>query len=190
MTILHLINGPNLALLGFRDPELYGTTTLKEIESELGAMCKKQSVQLKSFQSDSEGEIIAHIGTLVKMQTRPFGVIVNPGGLSHTSVALRDALEILKDQGVYLLEVHLSNIHAREEFRRHSFVSSLAAGVICGLGSSGYSFACQWLLEKSKKIQTSKLAKKTQQPKNPKGIGKPKPKGLSENPQSRSPKPK
>lgn len=139
---LLVIHGPNLNLLGSREPAVYGRTTLDEIDADLARMAKDAGAALRSFQSNHEGELIDRI-----QAARDDGttfILINPGGLTHTSVALRDALA-----GVALpfIEVHLSNVHAREPFRRHSYLSDIAVGVICGLGANGYRLALQHALE-------------------------------------------
>jgi 3-dehydroquinate dehydratase-2 len=136
-----VINGPNLNLLGSREPAVYGATTLPMIEAELGRMAADAGAQLQCFQSNHEGALIDRIHA-----ARGDGIgfiIINPGGLTHTSVALRDALA-----GVALpfIEVHISNVHARESFRQHSYLSAIAVGVICGLGVNGYRLALQHAL--------------------------------------------
>lgn len=135
-----LLNGPNLNLLGERDPTRYGSTTLAEIVESLFTAAAAKGFALEHVQSNSEGALIdaVHAG-----RQRWAGLIINPGAYTHTSIALRDALEILT---VPIIEVHLSNIHAREPFRHHSFVSSLAKGVIVGLGPRGYLLALDGLL--------------------------------------------
>lgn len=136
-----VINGPNLNLLGTREPAVYGATTLPMIEAELGRMAADAGAQLVCFQSNHEGALIDRIHAA---RTDGTGfIIINPGGLTHTSVALRDALA-----GVALpfIEVHISNVHAREGFRHHSYLSAIATGVICGLGVNGYHLALQHAL--------------------------------------------
>jgi 3-dehydroquinate dehydratase-2 len=138
-----LLNGPNLNLLGTREPQVYGATTLAEIEQGLIAQAQLQEVQLICLQSNHEGVLIDRIHA-----ARTEGVdaiIINPGGLTHTSVALRDALAGV---AIPFVEVHISNVHQREAFRHHSFLSSIAIGVICGLGVDGYRLALDFLLKK------------------------------------------
>jgi 3-dehydroquinate dehydratase-2 len=133
---LLVIHGPNLNLLGTREPQVYGTTTLAQIDAELAQIAADAGASLSSFQSNHEGALIDRIHA-ARTDGTEF-IVINPGGLTHTSVALRDALA-----GVALpvIEVHLSNIHQREAFRHHSYISGVALGVICGLGVSGYRLA-------------------------------------------------
>ncbi|MBL8305919.1 MAG: type II 3-dehydroquinate dehydratase [Rubrivivax sp.] len=140
MSIL-VLNGPNLNLLGLREPEVYGRTTLPMIEAELAQIAADAGVALQCFQTNHEGVLIDRIHAARSDGTGQ--IIINPGGLTHTSVALRDALA-----GVALpfIEVHISNVHQREEFRHHSYLSGIAAGVIVGLGVNGYRLALQHLL--------------------------------------------
>jgi len=137
-----LVNGPNLNLLGERNPELYGSDTLQSIEARLSKKAESLGHQLVSFQSNSEGELIDKIQELRKTAA---GLIINPGGYSHTSVALRDAVECFTGP---VIEVHLSNIHAREEYRRHSYISEVATAVVCGFGPKGYEIALEALVER------------------------------------------
>jgi 3-dehydroquinate dehydratase-2 len=138
---LLVLNGPNLNLLGTREPEVYGRTTLPMIEAELQQIAADAGVALQCFQSNHEGALIDRIQAARSDGTR--FILINPGGLTHTSVALRDALA-----GVALpfIEVHISNVHAREAFRRHSYLSEIAVGVICGLGVDGYRLALRHAL--------------------------------------------
>ncbi|NEX64444.1 type II 3-dehydroquinate dehydratase [Noviherbaspirillum galbum] len=140
---LLLINGPNLNLLGTREPQVYGATTLGEVEQAAIAQVAEAGGSLACFQSNHEGAIIDRIH-----QARQEGVeaiVVNPGGLTHTSVALRDALAGV---AIPFVEVHISNVHQREAFRHHSFLSGIAVGVICGLGTEGYGAALAFALKK------------------------------------------
>lgn len=137
-----LLNGPNLNLLGTREPQLYGATTLAEVEAglrELGGSLSP-AVRIEAFQSNHEGALI---DTIQEKGRNACGIIVNPGGLTHTSVALRDALAAVPCP---VVEVHLTNIHAREEFRHHSFIAPIAAGQIAGLGAEGYRLALRYLV--------------------------------------------
>jgi 3-dehydroquinate dehydratase-2 len=133
--VLHIINGPNLNLLGTREPEVYGTTTLADIEAMCAARAQTHGMETLCLQSNDEGEMVNFIQTA---RTKASGLIINAGAYSHTSVAILDALQAVE---VPIIEVHLSNIFAREEFRHHSYVSGVAAGVICGLGAQGYEMA-------------------------------------------------
>jgi 3-dehydroquinate dehydratase II len=133
-----VIQGPNLNLLGTREPEVYGKTTLEDIHKKLELLAKAQSVELSTYQSNHEGELIDRIQK-AKQDGVDF-IIINPGAFTHTSVALRD---VLAGVAIPFTEVHLSNIHQREEFRKHSYLSDIATGVICGLGAIGYELALQ-----------------------------------------------
>ncbi|CAI8228947.1 MAG: 3-dehydroquinate dehydratase [Alphaproteobacteria bacterium] len=133
--LLHIINGPNLNLLGTREPEVYGTTTLADIEAMCAARAEMHGMKTVCLQSNDEGEMVNFIQTA---RHEASGLIINAGAYSHTSVAILDALQAVD---VPIIEVHLSNIFAREEFRHHSYVSSVAAGIICGLGAQGYEMA-------------------------------------------------
>jgi len=140
---LLLLNGPNLNLLGTREPEVYGATTLAEVEQAAHAQAAAAGASLACFQSNHEGALIDRIHA-----ARDEGVdaiVINPGGLTHTSVALRDALSGV---AIPFVEVHISNIHQRERFRHRSFLSAIASGVICGLGVQGYSAAIEFALKK------------------------------------------
>ncbi len=131
-----VVQGPNLNLLGTREPEVYGKTTLEDIHQKLGQLAKSHSVNLDTYQSNHEGELIDRIQK-AKQEGIDF-IIINPGAFTHTSVALRD---VLAGVAIPFIEVHLSNIHQREEFRKHSYLSDIATGVICGLGALGYELA-------------------------------------------------
>ena len=133
-----VIQGPNLNLLGTREPDVYGKTTLEDIHQKLGEQAKAQSIDLNTFQSNHEGELIDRIQK-AKQDGVDF-IIINPGAFTQTSVALRD---VLAGVAIPFTEVHLSNIHQREEFRKHSYLSDIATGVICGLGAIGYELALQ-----------------------------------------------
>lgn len=138
-----VVHGPNLNLLGAREPEIYGQETLADIDASLASQARAASVELISFQSNHEGDLVDRV-----QAARSEGVafiVINPGGYTHTSVALRDALAAV---AIPFVEVHLSNIHAREPFRRHSYFSDIAAGVICGLGSHGYRLALDFALNR------------------------------------------
>lgn len=141
MSIL-LLNGPNLNLLGTREPQVYGFDTLPKIEAELIKIAADAGIKLQALQSNHEGVLIDRVHAAGADGTR--FIIINPGGLTHTSVALRDALA-----GVALpfIEVHISNVHRREAFRHHSYLSELAAGVIVGLGVNGYRLALSHALK-------------------------------------------
>lgn len=131
-----VLHGPNLNMLGSREPHLYGTTTLGEIDQQLQRLAPELGLEVTSRQSNHEGFLIDWI------QAAPHegyaGIIINPGGLTHSSVSLRDALT---GTGLPVVEIHLSNTHAREEFRKHSYVSPIARGVIMGFGTEGYKLA-------------------------------------------------
>jgi 3-dehydroquinate dehydratase-2 len=142
-TNLLLLNGPNLNLLGSREPGVYGATTLSQLEQAAQAQAHEAGAKLDVFQSNHEGELIDRIHAA--KQAGVDGIIINPAGLTHTSVALRDALAGV---AIPFVEVHISNIHRRESFRHHSYMSELAAGVICGLGVDGYRFAIEFALKK------------------------------------------
>ncbi|HQT41716.1 MAG TPA: type II 3-dehydroquinate dehydratase [Polynucleobacter sp.] len=145
-TSILVIQGPNLNLLGTREPEVYGKTTLEDIHTKLGTIAKANDVELSTFQSNHEGELIDRV-----QQAKQDGIdfiIINPGAFTHTSVALRDALAGV---AIPFTEVHLSNIHQREEFRKHSYLSDIATGVICGLGAIGYELALQAAIARLRK---------------------------------------
>lgn len=138
-----ILHGPNLNLLGTREPEIYGTEKLDDINERLGRLAKRHGASIEIFQSNHEGDLIERVHS-----ARNRGItwiIVNPGGLTHTSVALRDALASVN---IPFIEVHLSNIYSREPFRRHSYFSDVAVGTVCGLGSRGYDFALEFALQK------------------------------------------
>ena len=134
-----ILNGPNLNLLGTREPHIYGAETLADVEQQLAAQANALGVGVDFLQSNSEGVLIDKIHA-AKDNGVDF-VIINPGGLTHTSVALRDAF---LGVGLPFVEVHISNVHKREPFRRHSYLSDIAQGVIAGLGTAGYGYALQF----------------------------------------------
>ncbi len=141
-TIL-VIHGPNLNLLGKREPEVYGYLTLEDINQQLISQAQKASISIDTFQSNWEGAIVDRIHQASLDGTQY--IIINPAALTHTSVAVRDAL---LGVAIPFIEVHLSNVHAREAFRHHSYLSDKAIGVICGLGAKGYAAALDFVLEK------------------------------------------
>jgi len=136
---LLLANGPNLNLLGTRQPEVYGSTTLAEIEAKVAEVAAESGLQVRSVQSNHEGELIDAIHAA---RADCAGIVINPAAYSHTSVAIADAL---RSVGLPVAEVHLSNIHAREAFRHHSYVSAVADMVVAGAGPLGYETAVRYL---------------------------------------------
>ena len=138
-----LINGPNLQLLGVREPSIYGNVTLPQIVDDLRQRARAQGVELMDFQSNSEGAIVDRIAEALADGTE--GIIINPAAYTHTSVAIRDALAAVKIPAV---EVHLSNVSSREDFRNRSLTAPVCRGVIAGFGAQGYRLALQALLEK------------------------------------------
>lgn len=138
-----LVNGPNLNMLGTREPEVYGSTTLADIEHAAAAQASAAGAALASFQSNHEGALIDRIQAAKAEGVD--AIVINPGGLTHTSIALRDALAAV---AIPFVEVHISNIHQREAFRHHSYLSGIAVGVICGLGVDGYRAAIEFALKK------------------------------------------
>ncbi len=138
-----VLHGPNLNLLGSREPTVYGHITLKEINERLVALADKAAANLSCFQSNAEAALVERVQQAQSDGTQ--FIIINPAAFTHTSVALRDALAAV---AVPFIEVHLSNVFAREAFRKESFFSDLAVGVISGLGSEGYEFAVQFALSK------------------------------------------
>ncbi|GAA5525797.1 3-dehydroquinate dehydratase 1 [Microbulbifer aestuariivivens] len=142
MARLLLLHGPNLNLLGTREPEIYGATTLDEINREARRLCEDAGHQLETFQSNSEGALVDRV-----QAAREEGIafiVINPAAYTHTSVALRDALAAV---AIPFIELHLSNPHAREAFRHRSYLSDLARGVICGFGAHSYTLALQAALQ-------------------------------------------
>jgi 3-dehydroquinate dehydratase II len=136
-----VLHGPNLNLLGTREPNIYGRTTLADIHAMMEARARADGVQIESFQSNSEGEMIDRVQA-AGAEGIEF-IILNPAGYTHTSVALRDALAAVR---IPFIEVHLSNVHAREGFRQHSYFSDIAVGTISGLGAQGYALALDAVL--------------------------------------------
>ncbi len=147
-----VLHGPNLNLLGTREPEVYGRETLAAINARLVAAGRRAGLQVLTCQSNLEGELIDRVHEAKKQ--RVGFIICNPAGYTHTSVALRDALAAV---AIPFIEVHLSNVHAREAFRRRSFFSDLAVGTICGLGSRGYDYALQ---HAASQLQTARAARR------------------------------
>jgi 3-dehydroquinate dehydratase-2 len=136
-----VLHGPNLNLLGSREPSVYGHVTLNEINERLATLAVKNGANLHCFQSNAEVELVERVQQAQHDGTQ--FIIINPAAFTHTSVALRDALAAV---GIPFIEVHLSNVYARETFRKESFFSDLAVGVISGLGAAGYEFAVQFAL--------------------------------------------
>jgi 3-dehydroquinate dehydratase-2 len=141
--IVLVLHGPNLNLLGTREPKVYGRETLADINARLQATGRRRGVEVRCFQSNAEGALVYRV-----QAARAEGVgfiVANPAAYTHTSVALRDALSAV---AIPFVEVHLSNIHAREAFRRHSYFSDIALGTICGLGGRGYDLALEIALDR------------------------------------------
>ena len=135
MNKIIILNGPNLNLLGEREKSQYGSFTLKDIEKNCKQFAKQNNIDLSFFQSNIEGELVEKIQS---SRNKENGLIINAGGYTHTSVAIHDALKILK---IPIIELHISNIYNREEFRHKSLISNVANGVICGFGADGYIMA-------------------------------------------------
>jgi len=144
MATFLVLHGPNLNLLGSREPEIYGSDTLADINQRLADQAQQAGHRLDAFQSNAEAELIDRIHRARDEQVA--FIIINPAAFTHTSVALRDAL---LGVDIPFIEVHLSNVHAREPFRHHSYLSDKAVGVICGLGARGYEFALQSAIERT-----------------------------------------
>jgi 3-dehydroquinate dehydratase-2 len=144
MKSVHVLNGPNLNLLGTREPATYGTLTLADIEARLAARCAEAGVALTFRQSNHEGDLVTWIQA-AGAKGEP--VILNAGAYTHTSIAIHDAI---RGSGAKVIEVHLSNVHAREDFRHHSTISAVAAGVILGFGALSYDLALEALIAQSK----------------------------------------
>lgn len=139
--LIAVLNGPNLNLLGLREPEIYGIQTLDDLESLCAETAEALGLAIEFRQTNSEGELINWVH---ECRGNASGIVINPAGYSHTSIALMDALHAVD---LPVIEVHLSNIHQRESFRHHSYVSQAARGVICGLGFTGYRLALQAIAE-------------------------------------------
>ena len=135
MSKIIILNGPNLNLLGEREKEKYGSISLKDVEKNCANFAKKNKIKLLLFQSNVEGELV---NLIQKSRNEYDGLIINAGGYTHTSVAIHDALKILK---IPIIELHITNIYNREEFRHKSLISNLASGIICGFGTKGYIMA-------------------------------------------------
>jgi len=135
MATILLLNGPNLNLLGTREPEVYGSTTLADVDNAVTAAAAELGHEVQCFQSNAENEIVDRIH---EAAGKADFILINPGAFTHTSLAIRDAILGIN---VPFIEVHISNIHAREEFRRQSYFSDIAVGIICGLGTQGYELA-------------------------------------------------
>ncbi|NIP73775.1 MAG: type II 3-dehydroquinate dehydratase [Gammaproteobacteria bacterium] len=138
MSRILVLNGPNLNLLGSREPEHYGTQSLAEIDKRLSEAARKAGHELETFQSNAEHELVERVQQAA--QAGVSFILINPAAFTHTSVALRDALSAA---GIPFIEIHLSNVYRRESFRHHSYFSDLAVGVIAGLGAQGYELALQ-----------------------------------------------
>lgn len=149
MREIHLLNGPNLNLLGRREPSIYGTATLADIEADLSALATQRGVSLICRQTNGEGELVTFVQ---EAGLGGAGVILNAGAYTHTSVALHDAI---RASGAKVVEVHLSNVHSRESFRHRSLISPVALGVIAGFGALGYRLALEALLSTDQNRATS-----------------------------------
>lgn len=144
MTTVLVLNGPNLNRLGKRQPEIYGTTSLADIEASVRELASELGVDIEFQQSNHEGELVEWVH---RAADNGWPVIINPGGFTHSSVALRDALAEVAD-GAGFVEVHISNVYAREPFRQHSYLSPIARGVIAGLGVAGYHYALRYVAKR------------------------------------------
>ena len=147
MNIL-LIHGPNLHLLGQRQPEIYGSQTLADIDQHLVEVATQRHITLKTFQSNHEGEIVTTIGQHIDWTD---GILINPAAYTHTSVAIRDALATI---GLPVIELHLSNVHGRESFRHHSYIAPIAIGTIAGFGAFSYDLALEAMIQHLNVAQT------------------------------------
>jgi 3-dehydroquinate dehydratase-2 len=142
LTKILLIHGPNLQLLGKRQPEIYGRQTLEDINSHLREIALGEGIELKNFQSNHEGAIVSEIGDNINWAD---GILINPGAYTHTSIAIQDALAAVN---LPVIEIHLSNIYARDAFRHHSYVSPVAIGVISGFGAFSYDLALEAMIRR------------------------------------------
>jgi len=147
--VVFVLNGPNLNLLGLREPAVYGSSTLADVEALARATGDRLGLVVECRQSNHEGDLVDWIQ---EARTRAQGIVLNAGALTHTSVAIHDAI---RGVGVPTIEVHISNVHARESFRHHSYISPVAAGVIVGLGLDGYDLALQALARRIKRPDPS-----------------------------------
>ncbi len=144
--LIWVLHGPNLNLLGTREPQVYGATTLAQIDASLQALASREGASLECFQSNHEGALVERIQGATKAGVG--FIVINPAAFTHTSVAIRDALAAV---AVPFIEVHLSNVHRREPFRHHSYLSDLAVGVVAGFGPDGYRFALQHAIDQLKR---------------------------------------
>ena len=149
MTKILVIHGPNLNLLGSREPEVYGADTLDSINQSLSDIAQQNKVELEAYQSNIEGEIVAKIQN--GLNENVDFILINPAAYTHTSIAIRDAFLAIN---IPFIELHLSNVHAREEFRQHSYLSDIAQGVICGFGKNSYFMALVAAIEQCKPSNT------------------------------------
>lgn len=140
MPEIHVLNGPNLNLLGHREPDIYGSTTLDDIQTMLQGIAAEDGMEVRLRQTNYEGELVEHIQDA---RLAAAGVIINPAAYTHTSVAVHDALRTLD---IPIIELHLSNPHAREAFRHHSYVSPVATGIVAGFGALGYEMSLRTML--------------------------------------------
>ena len=144
MTTYLLINGPNLNTLGTREPQIYGTTTLAQVEERCRGIAREAGADLVAYQSNHEGALI----DFLQAHAEADGAIVNPGGLAHTSIVLRDAVAAC---AFPVVEIHISDVTKREQFRHHSYLKDVTANQVVGLGVVGYEVALRWLIEETKK---------------------------------------
>ena len=164
MNKILLINGPNLNLLGLRQVKLYGAQTLEEVVQNLKNSLPP-SYTLAPFQNNIEGEIVNFLNfefiNSKEGKSKVKGIIINPGAYTHTSIAIRDALEVFQEEGVKIFEVHLTNIFKRENFRHQSYISSIADGVICGLGTFGYEMALKSIFNMDSRFRENDKCQQT-----------------------------